>query len=221
MKDIVVVGAGGFGREVRWLIDDINTEKPTWNLVGFLITDGKSEQTEVEGLPVLSMEDLSKLNLKNLSVTLGVGHPHVKLKLRDELKHLGDFPTLVHPSVKMSKRVHISKTGVIVTAGNILTTNVKLDDFTMINLSCTIGHDVKIGSFSVLSPGVNVSGYVSVGEGCNIGTGSKVIEGKSIGQWSIIGAGSVVTTDIPSDVTAVGVPAKVIKQRDSGWQYII
>ena len=72
-------------------------------------------------------------------------------------------------------------------------------------------------NFCNINPGAHLAGNVTVGEGCYIGMGANIIQGISIGPWSIIGAGAVVVRDIPANVTAVGVPAKVIKTREEGW----
>jgi acetyltransferase-like isoleucine patch superfamily enzyme len=84
-------------------------------------------------------------------------------------------------------------------------------DYNIINLDCTVGHEVQVGNFVTINPGVNVSGNVIIDDCVSIGTGSQLLQGKRIGSNSIIGAGAVVTTDIPEKCTAVGVPAKIIK----------
>lgn len=215
IEDICIVGSGGFGREVRCLIDDINQERRAWNLIGFVNTD-RSDEGEAEGVPVLSMEKvLARSRLP--AFALGLGHPQVKARVLASFVKEARWPNLVHPSVIRSSRVTFAGQGIILTAGNVLTTNILINDFAMLNLCCTVGHDVRLGAFTVVSPGVNISGYVTVGEGSSIGTGAKIIEGKKIGEWSVIGAGAVVTKDIPDNSTAVGVPASVIKSRESGW----
>ncbi len=85
------------------------------------------------------------------------------------------------------------------------------------NLAVTIGHDSSLGDFVTLSPGTNVSGNVQLDEGVETGTNVGIIPGIEIGAWSIVGAGAVVTRNLPANVTAVGAPAKVIKERDAGW----
>jgi hypothetical protein len=81
----------------------------------------------------------------------------------------------------------------------------------------TVSHDTRIDDFVTAAPSANISGSVQIGEGCDLGTGSAVIQGIEIGKWTVVGAGAVVVSSLPANVTAVGVPAKVIKERPDGW----
>ena len=99
----------------------------------------------------------------------------------------------------------------------IANTGSSLGDHCIVNVGATISHDTNVGRYVNINPGAHLAGNVSVGEGSYIGMGAKVIQGRSIGKWTVVGAGAVVTTDLPANVTAVGVPAKVIKTREEGW----
>ena len=101
--------------------------------------------------------------------------------------------------------------GNIICAGSILTVDISISDFCIINLDCTLGHDIKMDSFVTIYPGGNISGCVYIGECSEIGTGAKIIQGKKIGANTVVGAGAVVTKDIPDNCTAVGCPCKPIK----------
>jgi serine acetyltransferase len=97
--------------------------------------------------------------------------------------------------------------GSIIAAGNIFTTNIQLEEFVIVNLACTIGHDVRIGSFSTLMPSCNISGNVQVGTSSLIGSGARILQNITIGNQCKVGAGAVVIKNSRSDVTLVGVPA--------------
>ena len=88
---------------------------------------------------------------------------------------------------------------------------VEIEDFVILNLGCTVGHDSIIKKYSAFMPSVNISGEVTIGEGVYVGTGAKIINQLEIGEYTIVGAGAVVSKTLPANCTAVGVPAKVIK----------
>ena len=124
-----------------------------------------------------------------------------------------EFPTLIHPSVIIGNKDYVEiGRGCIICAANILTTNIHVEDFVIFNLSCTVGHDTIIKNYAAFMPACNISGEVVVEEGAYCGTGVKIINQTSIGAYSIVGAGAVVTKPIPTNSTAVGIPAKVIKK---------
>lgn len=213
MKEpLVIVGAGGFGREVVWLVDDINRHEPTWDFLGF-VDDSVSGET-VEGYRILGKtEDLLRIRPRP-SIVCAIGDPVTRSKLVRKYAELGfSFATLVHPSVSRSRYVEIGE-GSIICAGTILTTNVKIGAHSILNLNCKVGHDSILGPFSSLMPGTNIAGEVRIGEGCYFGLNACVINRVSVGEWTIIGAGAAVVNDIPPRVVAVGVPAKPIKTRD-------
>ena len=212
MKPIYIIGAGGFGREVAWLIERINSVEETWKIEGF-IDDNPLVHGKIEGgYPVVGGCDyLEKLQDKAW-VVCAVGAAKVRRKIIDKIKDFKNiqFATLIDPSVLYSKRVEIGE-GTIIGAGTMLTVDIKVGKHVIINLDCTIGHDAIIQDYVTIYPSVNVSGNVIVGEAAELGTGMQIIQGKVIGKESIVGAGAVVVKDIPEKCTAVGSPAKAIK----------
>lgn len=210
MKDIVIVGASGFGKEVAWLIEDINKVNEEWNLLGFIDDDLSKIGSLVYGYPVLG--NLSWLENKTVAVVIAIGNSEIRAKIAKSLERLSiTYATLIHPSVITSKSVNIG-TGSIVCAGNIVTVDINIGNHVIINLDCTVGHDAILSDFVTVYPSVNISGNVTLNKGIEVGTGAQIIQGVTIGENTIIGAGSVVVKEIPSNCTAVGIPAKVIKQ---------
>jgi sugar O-acyltransferase (sialic acid O-acetyltransferase NeuD family) len=219
MRDIVIYGAGGAGREVAQLLADINAREPQWSVLGFLSDEVASHGRIVGDLPVLGGSEWVRARTTPLAVALGVGSPALKHRLVERVRGpLVSFPILVHPTVSMGRRVSLGE-GTIVCTATVITVDIRVGAFCMINHGCTITHDDVLGHYSTLAPGVNVSGNVTVGDGADIGTGSQLVQGVSIGAWSIVGAGAVVCRDLPANVTAVGVPARVIKERPSEWHH--
>lgn len=209
MKDIVIIGAGGFGREVQWLIERINEnsrKESRWNILGY-IDDGLEVGTVVNGYKVLGGVDFLIKRNEVLAVTCAIGASCTRKKVIDKIREnrMLFFPNLIDPSVQMSDYIEWGE-GNIVCAGTILTVNLCIADFCIINLDCTLGHDDVLNAFVTLYPSVNVSGCVTIGAHSEIGTGTQIIQGKRIGTDTIIGAGAVVVRDIPDGCTAVGSP---------------
>lgn len=212
MKDIAIFGIGGFGREVLALIKDINIVKPTWNVLGFF-DDGYEKGIMVNGYPNLGKADDLNQWGKPISIAVAIGSPVIKRSVLDKIVNpFVDYPTLIHPSVWIGDKdfVEIGE-GCILCAGVMITTNVLIKEFAILNLQCTVGHDTIINRNAAFMPSVNISGEVNIGEGVYVGTGAKIINQLEIGEYTIVGAGAVVTKSLPARCTAVGVPAKPIK----------
>lgn len=210
MKDLYIIGAGGFGREVAWIVERINSIKPTWNLKGF-IDDNETLWGSNEGEYHVfgGCEYLSAL--EDVYAVCAVGSSNVRKKIIEKLKDTSvKFATLVDPSVLYSNSVKIGE-GAIVCAGTIITVNVNIGDHVIVNLDCTIGHDAVIDDFVTIYPSVNVSGNVLIGECSELGTGTQIIQGKKVISNTIIGAGAIVVKDCIESGTYVGSPAKKIK----------
>lgn len=211
MEKIVIIGASGFGREVQWLIKRINDISETWNIWGY-IDDGIEVDTYIDGYPVLgNVEYLNNLEEK-IAVVCAVGNAKTRKKIIERIAQNENlsFPNIIDPSVKYSHRVTVGK-GNIICADTIMTVDISIGNFNIINLDCTIGHDDIIKSFVTIYPSVNVSGNVQLNELCEIGTGTQIIQGLTVGAGTIVGAGAVVVRDLPEECTAVGSPAKPIK----------
>ncbi len=208
MQNIVIIGTGGFAREVAWLIEDINKESKRWNLLGF-VDETLEVGTKINGYEVIG--DTKWLIKQEVFVVIAIGNSLIRKNIINELVNSNNkYATLIHPSVIMSDSNEIGE-GTIICAGTIITVNVKIGKHVIINLHSTIGHEAIIENFVTILPGVNISGNVKIEQCANIGTGTAIIQGIKIGSNTIVGAGAVVVKDIPSDCTAVGSPAKPIK----------
>lgn len=212
MKDIVIIGAGSFGREVAQLIDDINMDKKTWNLLGFIDETPQKHGTLINSNIVLGgVEWLEKNGGNKLYAICAIGNPRDKYAVIKKMSINGiNFANLIHQDAKVSKFVEFGY-GNIICCNSFISVNVKIGSHVSINPGCGIGHDVVIGDYSSLYWNVTLSGNVKVGEGCEIGSKTAVIPKNNVGRWSIIGAGAVVIKDIPDNCTAVGVPARPVK----------
>lgn len=208
LKDLIIVGAGGFGREVAWLAERINAQNPTWNLLGFIDDTAEKANAVIGGYPVLGKIDTAHM-YPDAYFVCAIGASQSRKAV---IKKMGDvkFATLIDPSVLLSDRVAIGE-GTIICAGTIITVDISIGNHVIINLDCTVGHDAVLNDYVTLYPSVNISGMTNIGECSEMGTGTQIIQGKNVGFGSIVGAGAVVVRDIPEKCTAVGTPAKPIK----------
>lgn len=212
MKDIVIIGAGGLGKEVAQLIKDINQDKKTWNMLGYIDETAEKQGLVINDTSVLGNFDwFEKENRKNLWVVCALGNPKDKYNLLKKSSALNiNYATLIHPNARINKYSEIGF-DCIICCNTFISVNTKIGNHICINPGCGIGHDTVIEDYSSLYWNVSLSGNVIIHEGCEIGSKATVIQKKTVGKWSVLGAGAVVVKDIPAFCTAVGVPAKPIK----------
>lgn len=212
IKNLVIYGSGGFGREVLELIKDINNaENKKWNILGFLNDSPDMHGVIVNEYPILGgVEWLEKFK-DPISVVIAIGNSNNRKLISRKINMSNiEFPNIIHPSVKISGFIKLGK-GNVICAGNILTTDIRIADFVILNLACTVGHDVIINNYSTILPGSNISGNVIIEECVELGTKCCVIPNVRINENTLVGAGATVIKDLPAHCTAVGSPAKPIK----------
>ena len=212
MKEIVIIGAGGFGREVACMIRQINAERPTWDLIGFY--DDNPELLGTSNPYGTVLGNVGSLNAvdRQLSVVVAIGAPTAISDIVGRIDNpLIEFPNIIAPSV-----IFLDKDSVTLGKGNIIGTNctvscnVSIGDFNIFNGYTFVGHDVSVGSCNVIMPSCNVSGGVRMGERNFMGLKSAVLQYISIGNDTRIGAGSVVMRNTKDGLLYLGNPAKGI-----------
>jgi sugar O-acyltransferase (sialic acid O-acetyltransferase NeuD family) len=205
---MIIIGAGGFAKELLEICHQLGR---TENLVFFDNISTDIPKHLFGQFPILRSENEVKAHFSNSSngIALGIGTPKFRKQLSNQLIAWGGrLETLISPKASVGFFNNNIEEGVCIMTGSILTNNIHIKKGVLINLNCTIGHDVNIGEFSEICPGVHVSGNVKIGDGCYIGTGSVILPGLTIGDNAIIGAGAVVTKDVPVGAKVKGVPAK-------------
>lgn len=211
MKDLIIIGAGGFGREVSWLVERINAASPEWNILGFADDNENLHGKTLNGYKVLGGTDVIR-NYPSSYAVCCIANTKIRKMLCEKINGFGNkFATLIDPAAIVSDEVTIGE-GSVICAGAVITVDIALGRHNIIDVSSTVGHDAVLKDYVTLYPSVNVSGNTVIGEGVELGTGTQVIQGKAVGGNTIVGAGAVVISDLPSNCTAVGVPARVIKQ---------
>lgn len=213
---IAVYGGGGFAREVAWLVQSCNQNSHRYEVVCFIDDNDALYGSELNGITIMSLE-AAREQFPDAKVVCAVGSPRVREQIAQKAANVGfSFETIIHPNVERSQWISIAE-GVVICAGNILTTNITLGRHVQINLDCTIGHDVILDDFTTLAPGVHVSGWVHVGKRVYIGTGAVIINGTRehpliIEDDAVIGAGACVTKRVAAGTTVVGVPARPLER---------
>lgn len=214
---LVVYGTGGHARETADVLRDAQAAGAPHELLGFLTDDAGQLGAEVAGLPVLGGRAWLAASAADVGVVLAVGAPAVRRRVAALLEPLGRaFPVVRHPTALVSARATLGA-GTMLAAGAIVTCDAVVGAFGILNRGANVSHDCRLGDFVTLAPAVQLSGNVVVGDGCDLGVGAVVVQGLTIGEWSVVGAGAAVTRSLPANCTAVGVPARPVKQRPPGW----
>jgi len=214
VQPLVIVGAGGHGREVLDVVEAVNHVQPRFDVLGVVADHADPELLARRGAALLgSVDDLVAGGLAGVPadavVVVAVGDPASRstLAARMAAAGYGVAPALVHPAATVGADVRLGD-GAVLAAGARVTTNVTIGRHAQVNVAAVVSHDSEIGEHATLSPGVLVNGSVHVGEGAFLGTGAIITPGRTVGRWAVIGAGAVVVGDVPEGVTATGVPAR-------------
>ena len=210
-RKLIILGASGFAHEVAWLVSDINKagQSVTWDIVGFVDRNPKWIGKNLNGIPIISLEQAT-YHLPDIYAVAAIGGPLARERAVTEAEELGfKFATLIHPTVLMDSNTIEIDAGSMICAGNILTVNIRIGKHVLLNLDCTVGHDSVLEDYASVAPGCHLSGNTTLRRSSYLGTGVVMIEKTEVGAYSVIGAGAVVVRNIPSRVTAVGIPAKV------------
>lgn len=210
MKDLVIIGTGGAGRETALIVEDINRVNNEWNLVGFIDDNEDLIGKNINGYRVIGNRGYLNSSDKEIYVVIAIANNYVKEKLVKDLTNKNiKYATLIHPSVRMNSSIKIGE-GSIIYPGVIMTVDITIGNHVIVSPKCGIGHDTIIEDYVTLLWNVNVSGAERIRQGATLGSGSTIIQGLEIGKNSYVGAGSVVIRDVEENRTAVGVPSRYI-----------
>lgn len=215
---VVVVGAGGFGREVVDIIDAVNERAraeggpPPWSLEG-VVDDRPSAENLARlaerSIPHLgSSADFLSSAPREVAFVIGIGSPPVRRQLVSAFEAAGlSSPVLVDPTASIGSRVRLGE-GTVVCAGVRVTTNITIGRHVHLNNNATVGHDTTIEDFVSLNPQAAVSGDCVIESGVLIGVGGVVLNQLRVGRGSVVGGAACVVRDVEPETTVVGVPAR-------------
>lgn len=212
MTPLIIIGAGGHGAEVAAYAHDMGLP-----LLGVLDDDKPKGAWHVVDI-IGTISDLPMFCETHAQVhyITAVGNNALRQEIVRRIESL-NLPnlkpfTLNHTSTWSGEGVIVGE-GTLLAPGSLITTRTSIGRHCILNVKASVSHDCVIGDYCNINPGATLCGNVQLGEGCYIGAGATVIEKCKIGAWTIVGAGAVVTEDLPDGVTAVGVPARIIKQQ--------
>ena len=210
MKDIIIVGAGGCGREVANWIEDINEVEETWNILGFI----DDNMNALDGLPskYKIIDSISNHVPSNAYYAIGIANPPVKKMIAEMLESKGaKFASIIHPSTRIYTEFPLGR-GLITYPNAKISTGCKIGNFVNIQ-STIIGHDVLIEDYVTVSSSCGVTGGTKLREACFLADHAAISVGMEIGKNAYVGIGSVVIRDVKEDTRVFGNPARVFADK--------
>lgn len=217
---LIIVGASGHAK----VIIDVFEQMGNYQILG-LFDDRFSKGEKVLGYELLgNTESISNFLSKHegVKVFIAIGDNWTRSKVKHRLEQ--DVPEIswanaIHPGSHTGKATVLGK-GIAVLAGAVINSQAKIGDFAIMGSNCNLDHDSHLGVFASLAPGSTVGGNVQIGKYAAIGLGANIINGLSIGDHTVIGAGATVLQNFGDYLIAYGSPAKIVRARKEGEQYL-
>ncbi len=206
-RSIVVIGAGGHGRELADIVRDIGEVDQSLALLG-IVDDGSPDRLTLARGRFRFLGGTDSVEGRNVDLYIGIGDCHTRCAV-DERIGESNVPALIHPTATVGTGNTLDD-GVVLAQTSVVTTNVRLGRHTHINVGATISHDCVIGDYVTVCPGVTLAGNVTVGDRVFLGAGATVIPGVAIGHGAVIGAGSTVISHVAPRSVVAGSPARPI-----------
>lgn len=205
MMTLVIVGAGGFGRETL----DVVLALGEPDLAEVIFADDARAGDTVRGRPVIAPEDAQA----GAAIVVAVAEPAARRRLVGRLRRRTlEATTLVHPRAIVGPETTIGAGGVIL-GGAHVSSSCRLGDHVQVNYNATIGHDAVLEDYATVFPGANVGGAAHVSAGATVGANAAVLQQRRVGRGAFVGAGAVVTHDVADGQVVVGVPARPARPR--------
>ena len=211
---LVIIGCGGFGREVFGIVQALSERDGRWSVEGFVDDAPTREDLErIDGLGARLIGTVDVLKAANrsadpLHAVVAIGSSEARSRVVERLEGSGlRWATLVHPDATIGPATTLGD-GTVVAPGARLSTNIRVGAHVHIDQNVTVGHDTVVGEFARLNPMACISGSVTIGRGALIGANATVLPGLTVGPRAVLGASGCATRDIPADLVVKGVPAR-------------
>ena len=224
VENLVIVGSSGQAKDVINAIEKINKSGGEYQITG-LIDDYRNRGEKTFSYEVLGrIADLPQLveNHLDFKIVIAIGDNFGREKVAEKIKALCpvvQFPSIIHPASEIGRDIAIGE-GTYIGPFVVISAGIIIGNFCSLGGPCVLGHDSIMEDYSSLGNNVSVGGNCLIGKGSAVLNGVTVIQKVSIGEYTLIGAGATVLGDIPSNVLAVGTPAKVKKERRPGDKYL-
>ena len=208
-QKLLIIGAGSVGKFIAY---NINQFTQCYEIIGFLDDDISKHNRIIAGFPVLgSVDKLPEYSGNNIAIVWGIAFPAIKKRLFEHYQNLSfEFPNFIAKDAWVSEAVAFGK-GCIIYPGTTINYETEINDFVVINMNCSIGHNCGIKSFSSLAPGVNLGGNTSIGSCVELGIGASTVQSVQIGDNVTVGGQAMVVSDVSESDVVVGIPARSIK----------
>ena len=208
-KKIYIIVAGGFGKEVAWIIECINKETPEWKIEGFLDDNEMLHGEVLNGYKVLGNCDLLSSVNEDIWVVCTIGTPCIRKRIINKIMTKSNihFATIIAPTAIIPNTVIIGE-GTIIASGTISSVNVTIGSHVIINMNCTIGHDTTILDFVTLRPSADIAGNILLEECVDVGIGAGILQNLNIKHDAVLGGGTVVVKNVKPYQIIVGIPGK-------------
>jgi len=206
VKDLIIAGAGGHGREVLEWVMDINEDNPTWNVLGFI--DDNLNKLDAKKSSYKIIGKIMDWNVeKNQCFALGIASPVIKEKVTKLLLDRGaEFVSVIHPTARIAQSAAYG-IGLVAYPNSGIGPDAYVGDFVTL-LSSKIGHDAWVGDYTTISSHCGVNGDVRLGKRVFLGSHVAIVPNKRIGDDVYVGLGSVVINDVENDIKVFGNPAR-------------
>ena len=198
-REIMIVGAGGFGREIAWTIERINDISPVWELIGFADDAPDLASGTLEGYPLLGPVAQASRDHPGAAVFIAIGDNAVRERIYRQLRG-HDFPALIDPSADVAPTAEIGR-GAFIGPRAVVSVGAELGAFTIVNARAGVGHDSRLGDFAQVCPGATLSGHTTMGDHALMASNACTVPGVSLGARARIAAGLPVYRNVGDDET--------------------
>ncbi len=212
--ELLIIGTGGLAREAAQLARRIDPQGQRWHGIAYVTHDAAELGRELLHGRVEHMDQAVLARSEEADVVIGTGHTALRRKLAVQFgaNTALSFPNLIHPLLEIGPLCVSLGRGNMLTQGVVMSCDIRVGDFNLINWNSTVGHDAVIGSYNVINPASSISGRVTLGDACLLGTGCRILENLTLVSDVTVGAGAVVIASIDQAGTYVGVPARRLQK---------